>query len=327
MNINNNSSQGGYRRRLFIIFVFLFWCLAAFSQQSSVFLSTDDSISSNVLPFSVSQQDPLYTSMIRPSITPEWHSMITNIPGDLKSLGTSLFHKENVPLLAGVMLTTLGLRTVDKQIWEWTKPNFNRYRSSSSFNKYLVEIGDGRTQFAIAGAFAAYGFIVDDHRALRTASQSVEAILVTGLVVQVLKRITGRESPYEAANPYGIWRLFSNPKEYERHPSRYYSFPSGHTATTMALLTVISQNYPECQWIKPVGLVLVGLVEFGLVNSGMHWCSDFPLAMMLGYTCGRIVSDPAISRDDGITIVQSSNITFKPVITPVGTEIGVSLHF
>src|SRR5664279_4126820 len=48
----------------------------------------------------------------------------------------------------------------------------------------------------LAAAFAAYGFIAGDNRALRTGSQIVETILASGTVVQVLKHITGRESPF-----------------------------------------------------------------------------------------------------------------------------------
>ncbi len=327
MKIKNSPYHAAFRLRCAVIIVFLLWCLSAFGQQVQVSVLSDDTVSYQEPTVEVYQRDPLYAAEIYPSMMPEWHSMITNIPGDVKMLGASIFRGENIPLLTGVVLATVGLRAVDKQVWEWTKPNFNRYRSRSSFNNYLVGIGDGRTHFVFAGALATYGFIFDDHRALRTASQSVEAILVTGFAVQVLKRLTGRESPSAATYPDGIWRLFPSQKAYERHPSRYYAFPSGHSATAMAMLTVISQNYPECRWIKPAGLILIGFLEVGLVNSGMHWYSDFPLALMLGYTCGKIVSDPGISRDGGISVDQSSNITIKPVLTPVGTAIGVSLCF
>ena len=323
-----DKSRLTFLRRLCVLPAFVaLWSLHVVAQQLPVTLFITDT---TFTPYPLcigSSTDPLYTTIVHPPLAPEWHSMVTNIPSDIRLLGSSMVEKKNLPLLAGVVLATIGLRTVDTQIWDWTKPNIPRHKSSSSFNRYLVEIGDGRTHFGIAGAFAAYGFISDDHRALRTASQTVEAILVTGFVVQVIKRMTGKESPAAAGSPDGIWRPFPAFHNYERHPSRYYSFPSGHTATTMALITVISQNYPEWKWFKPVGFTLLGLVEIGLINAGMHWLSDFPLAMVLGYTCGMIVSERGISQEDGIPIDHNSTITFRPVLTPVGPAVGVSLCF
>jgi membrane-associated phospholipid phosphatase len=313
--------------RYVLLAIVLLWSIPVFGQVTDIPIVNGDSAFIRQSYYIASPTDPFTTAMVLPSMTPEWHSMVTNIPSDLTRLGTAMTEKKNLPLLTGVMLATFGLRAVDKQLWNVTKPNIEKYRSPSSFNKYLVEIGDGRTQFGVAGAFATYGLIFDDHRALRTASQSVEAILVTGFVVQVLKRVTGRESPAAADHPDGVWRPFPNLNSYERHQSKYYAFPSGHAATTTALVTVISQNYPEWKWFKPVGYVLIGLVEVGLVNSGMHWFSDFPLAMMLGYTCGMIVSEGGIVHDVGISIDRTTDITFKPVLTPVGAAVGMSLCF
>jgi membrane-associated phospholipid phosphatase len=322
MNITHHPYTILVWRRCVLLCVLL-WSVPVFGQSPDIPVFTGDSTFLRQSYYAAS----VTTAMVLQPMTPAWHSMITNIPSDLTSLGTAMTEKKNLPLLTGVMLATLGLRAADIQLWNQTKPNIPKYRSPSSFNNYLVEIGDGRTQFGVAGAFAAYGWIFDDHRALRTASQSVEAILVTGFVVQVLKRCTGRESPEVAEHPDGIWRPFPNLKSYERHQAKYYSFPSGHTATTAAIVTVISQNYPEWKWFKPVGYVLIGLVEVGLVNSGMHWFSDYPLAMMLGYTCGMIVSERGNIHEGGISIGRTTDITFKPVLTPVGAAIGMSLCF
>lgn len=310
-----------------VLTAFLLFPLRVSGQEVRIPRSAEDSFSSALPMEIVRDVDPLYTAINYSPRTLRWHSMFTKIPGDLKQLGMTLTQQKNFTLLAGVALATIGFQAVDKQIWNWTKPNFEYYNTRSSSNKYMVGIGDGRTHIAVAGAFATYGFIVDDQRALRTASQSIEAILVTGLTVQVLKRITGRESPATASDPGGIWKPFTNPWEYERHQSRYYSFPSGHTASTVAVITVISENYPEWKWVKPAGFVLVGLLEAGLVNAGMHWISDFPLAVMLGYTCGMISSDPVTPNADGIPLDKSSDIKIKPILTPLGTQVGMTLNF
>ena len=41
--------------------------------------------------------------------------------------------------------------------------------------------------------------------------------------------------------------------------------------------------------IKPVGYSLIGLVGLSMINNNVHWASDFPLAIGLGYLCARQV--------------------------------------
>ena len=142
----------------------------------------------------------------------------------------------------------------------------------------------------LALLFGAYGFIADDSRALRTASQTVEVILACGAVVQFLKHTTGRESPFCATTPTGRWALFPNQIEYAKHVPHYDAFPSGHIATALATLTVIADNYDDQKWIRYIGYPVIGAVGIGLVATSIHWWSDIPLGLALGYSFGRIVS-------------------------------------
>ncbi|MDO8930295.1 MAG: hypothetical protein Q7W54_15075, partial [Bacteroidota bacterium] len=50
--------------------------------------------------------------------------------------------------------------------------------------------------------------------------------------------------------------------------------------------------YPNNNYIKPVGYSLMGLLGYSMINNGVHWISDYPLAIAIGYTCGKI----ALSR-------------------------------
>ena len=86
-------------------------------------------------------------------------------------------------------------------------------------------------------------------------------------------------------------------------------FPSGHLATAMATITILAGNYPDNKYIKPVGYSLMGLLGYAMLNNGVHWISDYPLAIAIGYTCGKIVSSrghqviPKIGHDKGATSV------------------------
>jgi len=106
-------------------------------------------------------------------------------------------------------------------------------------------IGDGWISLGLCAYFEAYGYMKDDWRALTTGHQLVEGLLVTGFTTQVLKRTTGRETPSAATAPRGVWRFFPSFTEFQSRRSRYDAFPSGHLATGMMAVTVMSANYPE----------------------------------------------------------------------------------
>lgn len=229
--------------------------------------------------------------------------MITNLPSDWWRWSKEAFTAENIPLIAGISIMTAMTIITDYETWQPFKKEYER----NEFFRFMcdrgVDMGDGKFQFGLAGAFALYGFAFSDDRALRTASQTVEVILACGGVVQLLKHITGRESPFVATTRTGRWDFFPNQIEYAKHVPHYDAFPSGHVATALATLTVIAENYPEATWIRYIGYPAVGLIAVGLVGQSIHWWSDYPLSIVLGYSFGMLVSHPP-SDDAMQTTVQ-----------------------
>jgi hypothetical protein len=57
----------------------------------------------------------------------------------------------------------------------------------------------------------------------------------------------------------------------------------------MSSVTVLADNYPEIKWIRPVGYSLTGLLGYSMINNKVHWVSDYPLALALGYVCAKQV--------------------------------------
>jgi membrane-associated phospholipid phosphatase len=258
-----------------------------------------------------------------------WYSMFTNIPGDWASTGEAAFSSDGLPVMGGIALATGVLLIGDHPAYSFTHGLFTRSADFRYGSNLVLRAGDGKTTLGISAAFALYGFLGDDPRALRTASGTVEALLASGIAVQILKRISGRESPIVATRTNGTWRPFPAFKAYNRDQPRYYAFPSGHLTTAMATLTVIAENYPEAHWIRPVGYSIVGLTGVSLVSKGWHWYSDFPLAIALGYTFGRIAAhhDDDARGPDEIPGSQSTSLRVLPNIGPQGTGIMLALSF
>lgn len=262
-----------------------------------------------------------------PLARPEWQSMITAVPGDWVRAANGTSRVEALPSVVGLGALSAALIVTDRTTHKMTKDFLDRHSSVQSTCDFMQHVGDGRVHLAIAATFGVVGFALDDSRALRTGSQTVEALLASGIVVQILKRVSGRESPEVASRGGGVWRFFPSQKEYSRHQARYYAFPSGHIATTMSTVTVIAENYPEIGWIKPVGYTIVGLVGCSLVGVGFHWYGDLPLGIAIGYTFGKIVAhrdDPAGTAGGG---ARSSALSIAPSIGPTGAGVALAVSF
>jgi hypothetical protein len=132
-------------------------------------------------------------------------------------------------------------------------------------------------------------------------------------------------SPGEKPVPGGAWHPFVSWKKYQKNVSNYDAFPSGHLATLMATITVLSGNYPENRFIKPIGYSIMGLCGFAMLNNGVHWAGDYPMAIAIGYAAGKI----AVSR--GHILVPKKNMEtgatsmFLPAYLGQGT-LGVSYY-
>jgi hypothetical protein len=253
---------------------------------------------------------------------PAWHSMITHIPATWYGAYQRVFQPAKISSIVGIGVLTTALVATDEETWRMSR----KFQKSSEFNRDFTDacvyIGDGLPHFGTAAAFALFGFATDDHRAIRTASQIVEALVGTALIVHTVKRISGRQRPSHATHPAGVWDVFPNQMDYNRTIPKYDAFPSGHLSTTVATLTVIMENYPEATWLKPVSYTLMGLVAFGLANEGMHWYSDFPLAIALGHLIGTAAAHPG-----GSYPAEAQNgTTFSVAPMLVGSQAGVTVE-
>jgi len=190
----------------------------------------------------------------------------------------------------------------------------------------LYFIGDGMTQIALTSSFVTYGLIKDDTRALQTASQLAQGLIGVTFTTQLLKHITGRESPLVSTKPGGRWDLFPNQIKYHKKVPKYDAYPSGHLAAAMMAVTVISENYKEYKFIKPLGYTLMTILSYQMLNNGVHWASDYPLALAMGWSFGKLVlkRGRTVIRKDNKGIIES--VDFRPAaVKPGGLGIVCSI--
>jgi len=232
-----------------------------------------------------------------------------------------------IPLYLGIAVSTAGLILTDNQSWKASDKLYNKSNFNKTASDIFEYVGDGRSQLGLAVGFALFGFITKDNRAVTTASEIVESVLASGAVVQVLKHITGRQSPFVSTQPGGAWKFFPNQIDYLKHVPAYDAFPSGHLTTSLAAFTVIAENYPELKWIKPVCYSTEALLAISMVNKGIHWYSDYPLAIFLGYEFGIIVAHHGNSFNAQNSDNKKPKMVIGPYINYLGNGFSVSFEF
>ena len=247
---------------------------------------------------------------------PKFFDMIKYVPKDITDFGKFIVKKKNLKWTGSALGATGLLVPFDQQLVNgaidigdgigWDKghsySNIGPLRIiPNDLHSAVYYIGNGGTTMLLSGAFYAFGIFGKDYRALNTSSELIEVILSMGVITQTIKRITGRQSPdpaFKDGNPGGHWTLFPSFKDYQTNTINYDAMPSGHVATFMATLTVIATNYPEIKWIKPVGYSLMGIMAFEMMSSKVHWASDYPFAILIGYIVGKTAANRRIIKKE-----------------------------
>lgn len=267
--------------------------------------ATEDSASSSTTPTTtsrVSDTNPLGEEKI-PLL-----SVITEIPStSMEGLKMS-FSKESIPWWAGIIGSTLVLYHNDEVILEnWQREgraagigntdntkavlsagDIDLLRLPTDTGSWMYFLGDGWMHAGIAAGFFINGQVNDNVRAYNTALRIAHGMTTSTMFSQLLKRAFGRESPYVRTERFGRWSPFPSVKEYQSRTAFYDAMPSGHVMTATLTFTIINDAYPEySNYIIPLSVVWVSALSYQMVNNGVHWASDYPLGIAMGYVFGK----------------------------------------
>jgi hypothetical protein len=228
--------------------------------------------------------------------------------------------------LIGIGIGTTALMAFDQYSWKNTRNFYKRSQQAHEIAEIGEFLGNGKFTLYVSGAFAAYGFINNDNKYYRTGIRIFESLIISGLLVQGIKRVAGKESPESHTKDGGRFHLFPPLKEYENHQPHYYAFPSGHISSITSTLTVIANCFPEWKWLKPVSYGLIGLVAFGLVSKNMHWYSDLPLGIFIGHGIANLIAPPEKELPYKL-ILMNDKLNISPYVGYYHTGFSASLSF
>ncbi len=274
--------------------------------------------------------------------------VITEIPNSALLSLDMAFSKESVPYWLAIGGSTVVLYKYDEELLaeskrlgrKWDIPEDDHTETKLKFagqdifrlpkdrGAVLYFLGDGWTHTAIAGGFLATGYLSEDNRAINTGYQIFHGMFVSTIFNQALKRSFGRESPKQSSEPRGRWRPFPNPKKYSANTEKYDAMPSGHIMTATMTFTVIAGNYPEYQYlIYPIQGIWSLALAFQMMNNGVHWASDYPLGIAMGFLYGHTALQLGKKPKTDEDIEHHASITYFPSITEQGPLLNAVYYF
>jgi len=123
---------------------------------------------------------------------------------------------------------------------------------------------------AIPAGLLAGGLIADNKEMRQNAMYVVSSTLVNYGLNAIIKGLVKRQRPF-----------IRNINIIPVYEANRYSFPSGHTSSTMATATALSIAYPKWYVIAP-SFIWAGATSYSRMYLGVHYPTDVAAGLVLG---------------------------------------------
>jgi len=212
-------------------------------------------------------------------------------------------------ITAGIITgITVGLYENDAKIQKWVLEH--KTTTTNNIGDETTDFGHGKYTPVILGGMYLYGHVADDGKMRETALLSVESFVLTGIFVQVTKRLTHRHRPNTGDPP----DTFDGPGLHST--SATSSLPSGHASSAFAVASVIASEYDNVI-VPPLVYSIAAITALNRVSHNAHWSSDVFVASAMGYFTGKFIV--ASHRNN-----RESDLSLAPMIMNNG-ELGMVL--
>ncbi len=205
---------------------------------------------------------------------------------------------------------------------------FNQHEKYGKWTHPIVYSGEFMPLAAGAGLFA-YAEIKNDKHTLGASFAVFQASLIELMYNSTLKAITGRPNP--------DWRDNTDTDSLSKtfrfgflRGGLYWGWPSGHTAATMAVVSALTNYYPDKTWLKIAGYGLVAYTMLGVCSvnrGGMHWFSDAVAGALMSYAVGSTVGKYYRGLYSSSTSVSSKSEKYNPPGETILPLLNLSLQF
>jgi len=205
---------------------------------------------------------------------PLTEKLVKNVLMDQKDIWTSPFHirtaEDAIPwILVGA--GTAGLIASD----HLTSRQLPNTVDQISISQDISKLGAGYTVVPIAAGFYIGGAFAHNEKARETGILGGEAIIDAAIVGEVVKLATQRQRPLDGNGNGSFFQGGS-------------SFPSGHSAVSWALASVVAHEYNK-GWYPYAAYGLASLVSLSRLSGEQHFPSDVLAGGAMGWFVGRYV--------------------------------------
>ena len=149
----------------------------------------------------------------------------------------------------------------------------------------VSELGDQPPLLLLSSAALAYGFWSGDVRATIAGGRMTASVLLATGIKQGLKRLFARTRPHVFMDGGGYELRTGGPNK-----GPWQSFPSGHTAGSVAAARALARSVPEA---KIPAYAVAGAIALAQVPRGAHYPSDVAAGLVIGLAAEALVEQVA----------------------------------
>jgi membrane-associated phospholipid phosphatase len=144
----------------------------------------------------------------------------------------------------------------------------------------ISDVGDQPPMYLITGAVLATGVLMGDRRTSKAGLRMLASHFIAIRLKNLAKRLVDRTRP-DLIPEQGKYEL----RPGKRYESDYNSFPSGHTASPVAVARALGRDYPGQHG---AALALAGAVGATQVVRSKHYVSDVIAGALIGLAAEKI---------------------------------------
>ncbi|MBN1656291.1 MAG: phosphatase PAP2 family protein [Deltaproteobacteria bacterium] len=163
------------------------------------------------------------------------------------------------------------------------------------------------TPVIIPAASWAIGLTSEEHKLASGSAAALQAVGSTFLVTTALKILTDRVAPLKNGVPNQKEEFITRTDDACDFGFNPFSFrggffwPSGHTASHMALASALVAFYHEEIWLPFVAYPVVAVVGLAMIEGDHHWASDVWAGAFIGHSIGWTIGKRFRRRFDELT--------------------------
>jgi membrane-associated phospholipid phosphatase len=193
--------------------------------------------------------------------------------------------------VGAVAVTPPLVAAVDAPVQEWLqKPPGAR----EAFGQTAFSVGGG-APIVVPLSLYLGGLATDSSELATAGAAALQAAAVQAVIVTTLKWLTDRAGPYPDGDPKRqrstsrVFRDSRDPADFNFNPfdiSGGLRWPSGHTASNVAIVSALVAFYPNEPWLIAVGYPLALAIGVGMIDGDYHWLSDVVAGALIGHAIG-----------------------------------------